>query len=52
MLEQDGNSQAKLLLHRFVARAAELKIPVCRSSNNLATPMASSIFILVFNAEL
>lgn len=31
-LDQDGSSQAKLLLHRFVARAAELKIPVCRSS--------------------
>ena len=27
-LEQEGSSQAKLLLDRFVARAAELKIPV------------------------
>lgn len=29
-LEMDGSSQAKLLLDRFVARAAELKIPVSR----------------------
>lgn len=29
-LEQEGSSQAKLLLDRFVARAAELKIPVRR----------------------
>jgi len=28
-LEQEGSSQAKLLLDRFVARAGELKIPVC-----------------------
>ncbi|XP_020627681.1 anaphase-promoting complex subunit 5-like isoform X3 [Orbicella faveolata] len=30
-LDQDGSSQAKLLLHRFVARAAELKIPYLTS---------------------
>ena len=29
-MEQEGSSQAKLLLDRFVARAAELKIPVRR----------------------
>ena len=28
-LEQDGSPQAKQLLDRFVARASELKIPVC-----------------------